>query len=111
MVLSDKMAYRQVIGCLMHNPLLLLEYQDIYPTDFDIKVARICFILIQNLYTEGATHLTPIEIDQEVEKHPNSFMIYQQDHGLDFLKASYEYAELSNFELYYTRLKKYSLLR
>ena len=111
MVLSDKMAYRQIIGCLIQNPLLLLEYQDIYPTDFDLKVARVCFIVIQNLYNEGATKLTPIEVDQEIEKHANSYVIYQKENGLDFLKAAYEFAEVNNFELYYIRLKKYSLLR
>lgn len=113
MTLSDKMAYRQVIGCLMKNPLLFLEYPDIYPLDFDSsnKVARICFINIKKLYEEGATKLTPIEVDQEIEQHPNSAIIYQKDGGLDFLKACFEFAELGNFKLYYTRLKKYSLLR
>ena len=111
MVLSDKMAYRQIIGSLMHNPLLFIEYQDINPKDFDSKVARVCFIVIQNLYNEGATILTPIEVDQEIEKHPNSAAIYAKDNGLDFLKTAYEFAEPNNFELYYNRLKKYSLLR
>lgn len=113
MTLSDKMAYRQVIGCLMKNPLLFLEYPDIYPLDFDSsnKVARICFISIQRLYNEGATKLTPIEVDQEIEKHNNSAAIYKNDNGLDFLKACFEFAELANFKLYYIRLKKYSLLR
>ena len=111
MTLSDKMAYRQVIGCLMKNPLLFLEYQDINPNDFDIKVIRICFIVIKKLYTEGATTLSPIEVDQEVDRHENSAIIYKQNGGLEFLKAAYEFAELSNFKMYYTRLKKCSLLR
>ena len=111
MTLSDKMAYRQIIGCLMQNPSLLLEYQDISPTDFDFKVARICFLIIKKLYEEGATALTPIEIDQEVEKYANSSEIYKKDGGLEFLKAAYEFAELGNFKIYYNRLKKYALLR
>lgn len=111
MVLSDKMAYKQIIGGLMINPSLLIEYSDIYPNDFDFKVARICFIIIQKLYMEGAVKLTPIEIDQEIEKHPNSLIIYKKENGLDFLKICYEFAEPSNFEFYYNRLKKYSLLR
>ena len=111
LTLSDKMAYRQIIGCLMQNPLLFLEYPDITPVDFDLKVARICFIIIKKLYEEGATVLTPIEVDQEIEKHENSAEIYKRDGGLDFLKTAYEMAELSNFKMYYTRLKKYSLLR
>ena len=111
MTLSDKMAYKQVIGCLMLNPLLLLKYTDIYPYDFDSQSARICFIGIKNLYEEGATKLTPLEVDQEIEKHTNSYLAYQKNNGLDFLKVSYQIAELGNFEVYYNRLKKYSLLR
>ena len=111
MILSDKMACRQVVGSLMHNPMLFLSYSDILPTDFDSKVIRICFISIQNLYSQGAKTLTPIEVDQEIETHTNSAIIYQQENGLDFLKLAYEFAEVNNFELYYTRLKKYSLLR
>ena len=111
MTLSDKMAYRQVIGCLMQNPLLFVEYMDMCPTDFDWKVARVCFLIIKQLYQEGATKLTPIEVDQEIEKHTNSAIIYRNENGLDFLKSSYEFAEPSNFPLYYNRLKKYALLR
>ena len=111
MILTDNAATRQIVGCLMHNPLLFLEYPDLYPTDFDNKVARICFINIHKLYEEGATCLTPIEVDQEISKYENSARLYNSDGGLDFLKAAYEFAEPSNFNLYYTRFKKYSLLR
>lgn len=112
MVLSDKMAYKQIIGCLMYNTLLLLEYPDILPTDFDNKVVRVCFIAIHNLYNEGATKLTVIEVEEEILKNSGaSAAIYRSEGGLEFLKVAYEFAEPSNFELYYNRLKKYSLLR
>ena len=111
MTLSDKMAYRQIIGCLMINPLLFLEYQDINPSDFDLKIARVCFVIIRKLYEEGAAKLTPIEVDQEIEKYEASSQLYHQEKGLDFLKTAYEFAEPSNFSMYYNRLKKYALLR
>ena len=111
MTLTDNMVYRQIIGCLMQNPLLFVEYSDIYPTDFDNKIARICFVSIKKLYENGATKLTPIEIDQEIETYENSANLYKSDGGLDFLKLSYEFSELDNFKFYYNRLKKYSLLR
>ena len=38
-------------------------------------------------------------------------MIYERDGGLEFLKTAYEFAEPGNFQLYYDRVKKYSLLR
>ena len=111
MVLSDSAATRQILGCLMLNPLLLLEYPDLQPSDFDLQVARICFINIRNLYEKGAMKLTPIEIDQEINQHGQSAMVYNSEHGLELLKCAYEFAQLENFELYYNRFKKYSLLR
>jgi replicative DNA helicase len=106
------MASRQVIGGLMLNTLLFLEYPDITPSDFDNNLIRVCFIAIKNLYNEGAVKLTVVEVDQEIEKwQSNSTRIYKQDGGLEFLKGAYEIAEVSNFSLYYTRLKKMALLR
>ena len=38
--LTDTIAYTQIIGCLMKDPLLLISYKDIYPYDFiEHKVA------------------------------------------------------------------------
>lgn len=111
MTLSDKAGYKQIIGSLMINPQLLLEYSDITPADFDVKTAQICFTIIYNLYKNGATQLTPYEVDQELEKHPASYALYESGHGLEFLKFSYEQANIHNFETHYKRLKKYSLLR
>lgn len=112
MTLSDMMAYRQVIGCLMYKPLLFLEYTDINPIDFDYKPARVCLNCIKKLYENGAKELTPLEVDQEIERCGGAaYSVYKNDGGLDFLKNAYEYAQQGNFSLYYNRLKKNSLLR
>ena len=103
---------RQVIGCLMLNPLLFLEYTDISPTDFDDKAIRVCFIIIKNLYEEGIQKLTPLDIDIEITKKGGATeQAYKNGNGLDILNTSYEFAEPSNFKFYYTRLKKYAVLR
>ena len=112
MTLSDNMAYRQVIGCLMYNPLLFLEYPDIQAQDFDYRPAKVCLFAIKKLYEAGATVLSPMEVDQEIERSGSAAtQAYKAENGLDFLKEAYEHATLGNFELYYKRLKKYSLLR
>lgn len=112
MTLSDNLAVKQVVGGLMQNTLLFLQYSDITPQDFENKVARVCFGAIQNLYKLGATKLTVIEVENEILKiEGNAAAIYRQSGGLNFLKVCYEVAESSNFDLYYNRLKKYSLLR
>ena len=112
MTLSDMMAYRQVIGCLMQKPLLLLEYTDIHPSDFDYKPARVCFNSIRKLYEAGAIALSPLEVDQEIERCGGAArQAYTAEGGLEFLKSSYEFAQLGNFKIYYTRVKKNALLR
>ena len=113
MELSSKAANQQIIGGLMHNTLLFLEYSDILPNDFEkeAKSARVCFMTIKRLYEHGAVKLTPIEVDQEVERCGGaSASEYKKDGGLDFLKKAYEFATPENFGVYYARLKKYSLL-
>ena len=112
MTLSDSMAYRQIIGCLMYKPLLFLEYPDIQPQDFDFKPAKVCLYTIKKMYEAGATALTPLEVDQEIARNgASAIQAYESENGLNFLKEAYEHAQLGNFELYYNRLKKYSLLR
>ena len=112
MTLSDPMAYRQIIGCLMYKPLLFLEFPDIQVGDFDFKPARVCLNTIKKLYEAGAGVLSPLEVDQEIEHCGGAALqIYKAENGLNFLKEAYEHAQLSNFEFYYKRVKKYSLLR
>lgn len=112
MTLTDNLAVKQIIGSLMQNTLLFLEYTDIDYQDFESKVARICFGAIKNLYKLGATKLTTIEVENEILKiEGDAAATYKQSGGLEFLKICYEIAEPANFKIYYDRLKKYSLLR
>ena len=114
MNLSDKISTWQVIGGLMKNTLLLAEYSDInINEDFDDKVARVCYFAIYNLYQEGASKLTEIEVDQEICKNESGAMaiLYKKENGRKTLIDAYNAAQPSNFEIYYNRVKKYSLLR
>ena len=112
MTLSDMTAYRQVIGCLMYKPLLFLEYPDIRPQDFDFGPAKVCLFAIKKLYEAGAEALSPSEVDLEITRYGSAAeQTYKAENGLEFLKNAYEYAQLSNFDVYYKRLKKNALLR
>lgn len=112
MTLSDYDAYKHVIGCLMKKPLLLLEFSDIQPIDFDFRPARVCFNTIKKLYLDGATALTVIEVDQEIARDGGAAdQEYRVNNGLDFLKEAYYMGEEATFPIYYRRLKKCSLLR
>lgn len=113
MTLIDRPAYRQIIGSLMANTLLLLEYPDIQVSDFiETPMAKACFLIIKRLYEAGATTLSVFEVDQEFENQKGTAAAaeYFANGGLEFLKASYNFAEPANFKIYYERVKKYSLL-
>ena len=112
MTLSDYDAYRSVIGCLMKKPVLLLEYTDIKPIDFDYRAARVCFNAIKKLYYAGATALTVLEVDQEIIRGGGaSEQEYKGGNGLEFLKEAYKQGQEATFEIFYMRLKKCSVLR
>lgn len=111
MVLTDKYTNQQILGCLMKKPLLMVDH-DIRVEDFGAqKVAKIIFISIKNLFEKGASTISPIEIDQDIERYEASNVIYKQERGLDVLKDSFDLAEENNFKYYYTRMKKLTLLR
>lgn len=114
MVLEDINIYRQTLGSLMKSPLLLVQYSDIQATDFNHKLSRIVFTILQSMFGGKkaiSSGTTPMEVDLEIEKHEALAAVYRGAQGLDFLKDCYEFSEPEHFEYYYTQLKKLSLLR
>lgn len=113
MNLIDRPAYRQIIGSLMHNTLLLLEYPDIEPSDFlETPMARACFHTIKRMYEAGAKTLSVLEIDEEFGNNRGTAAaeMYFSKGGIEFLNSAYNFADPLNFKMYYDRIKKYSLL-
>ena len=101
-----------IIGSLMHNPLLFLEYEDLVPADFDLNIAKKCLGIIKYLYTQGAKTLTPVEVDQEFARRERIYDSYDKEGGLEYLKNAYEQTiNAGNIDYYYKNLKKYALLR
>lgn len=111
MVLNDLACYKQVLGCLMKKPALLTEYHDIKREDFGHKLSKIIFTNLSNMYQNGMTSFEPMEVDLDVANNEVVYTYYQQNGGLDFVKDCYEVSRPENFDYYYNRLKKLSLLR
>ena len=79
MELTDKVLNRQILGCLMKNPLLLVD-NEIVCEDFGTnRIARVIFISIQNLYKTGTRTITPLEVDQDAQRYEGSYVIYKQE--------------------------------
>lgn len=112
MELTEFATYRNVLGGLMKSPLLFTQYTDIKTEDFGgHKVSKIIFATINNMFQNGISTMTPIEVDMEIERYEAAATIYRAEKGLDYLNDCYEYSTLDNFDYYYKRLKKLSLIR
>lgn len=102
-----------LLGCLMNNPQLL--FNPSYPltkTDFDPEpVHRIIFIATCKLAEAGAGNISEVEIDNYVKDYPAQYEILNESNFLDFVPTVKELCSLESFELYYTTLRKFSLLR
>ncbi len=114
--LFDAYAAQYVIGGLMHQPsLLYLEDKYILTVDdFDEKLYTIIFGAVYNLSFQGAEKITPNNIDLYLTAYQNQYQYYSDQDGITLLNYLYELTEefdIGQFNLYYDRLKKFSVLR
>lgn len=111
MVLSDISTYCQVLGCLIKNPELRYKYDDINESDFDTRMTRMLFLVIKFLSKNNNIELTEFDIDSYIISNETLKNEYERNDGQAFLQQIISVANVDNFEYYYNRLKKLSLLR
>lgn len=109
----DSVAAAQVIGCTLMNPSLLDgDGQYFYnANDFVNEFHKVIFGAVYNLYTMGAKQVTIKTIEDYLSDRPQSQAIYKSGKGAEWIARATEEASLSNFDYYYSRVKKMSLLR
>ncbi len=103
----------QVIGCIMRQPSLMNDdgkyffNEDDFPNDFHKTV----FGAIFNLHQMGATGITIRTIEDYLSSRPESLAVYKTGKGSEWLKNVSNSADVANFDYYYNRIKKMTLLR
>ena len=110
---NDPTAVIQVVGCVYNNPSLL-EINDKYiitDEDFSDDFHRTVFGAIYKLWESGAKNITLANIADFFSTRPKSEAIYKANKGDEWLAKVSENAIQSTFDYYYSRLKKFSLLR
>ena len=111
--LVDKRAYLNVIGCLLQEPTLIddmdrpLDRSDFKTEDF----YELLFVAIYNLYIQGCEKIDEFAIDSYLSNYQKQYKIFQDNHGLDYLVNAREIASLENYDYFYHRMRKFSLLR
>ena len=109
---EDLAAVAQVIGCVFNNSSLLDDTDKyvISEQDFADDFHRIIFGSIYNIYlTDSQVNIDAI-VDY-LENRPKFNAIFKQGKGVEYILEASQIAQQSTFNYYYTRLKKFSLLR
>ena len=103
----------QLIGCLLKKPSLLEEDGTHFflPEDFPDDFHYTIFSAINNLYQMGAEVITTASIEDYLSSKPMSLARYKEASGAEWITNTRERADLENFEFYYNRIKKMTLLR
>lgn len=108
----DKTTNTQILGCLLRQPSLLnnKDYK-LNIDDFGDTFHKAIYAAIVNLYTQGAQNISIIDIDNYLSARPHLHKVFLQYKGVEFLQMAYQIANLENFDYYYNRLRKMSVLR
>lgn len=111
-MIYDARAASEIIGCLLKDNSLLTKTDDyiIHPSDFQDRLHKIIFNSIFNLYYNGASGINALTIEEYLSGYPDLYAHYKKEKGTDFLLTALDIAELNNFDYYYNKFKKYSLL-
>lgn len=103
----------QLIGCVLQDQSLL-DSDGIYfytEDDFVSEFHKVVFGAIYNLYIMGTQNIQIKNIVSYLEDRPESKAIFNQSNGVKWLNEVLDSADVVNFDYYYNRVKKMTLLR
>lgn len=102
-----------VIGCV-YQDLSLLGLEDKYniiEEDFETEFQKILFGTAYHLYNQGAKKITPKDVEDFLSNKEDKLLIYHQSKGGEYILKACHVANLDSFDVYYSKLKKMSILR
>lgn len=114
--LSDAATENEVLGYLLKQPSLLLEPDfSLSADDFTNQRNKLVYAVLANMAHQGAETITPYDIDTELKNYPMQYEKYNSAGGvegiLSFALDDDKIVDKTVFNILYTRLKKYSVLR
>ena len=111
--LYDTDAVRQVIGCLLKNPIFLGESNKYYleKDDFIDELSQTLFMGIMNLFASGMEKIGVADLESYLNQYPTPKRIFKERDGIQYLYDAEELAQEENFKYYYDRVKKFAALR
>lgn len=108
----DKVVNQQVLGGLLLHPQFFSEVDkySLNITDFSSKFEKYIFTAILGLYENGATNITPIDVENYLQTNVAAAEVFKKENGIEYLQDISEIVQVENFDYYYGKLKKINLL-
>lgn len=108
----DVTAITQVIGCIFNKPDILndAERYPISEEDFPDEFHRVVFGTMYQLH-EMETNVTLDSVIDFLAVRPKYDAIFKAGKGIEYLTKASQLATFDTFNYYYSRMKKFSLLR
>lgn len=106
-------SYLAVIGAILQDSSLLDDIdRPLSREDFNTEpFYELLFVAITNLYLSGCKNIDELSIDSYLAPYPEQYKIFQDNNGIDYLQDCRDFADLGNYDYFYHKLRKYSLLR
>lgn len=97
----------------MSKPELLSETDKYFlePGDFTQQLDKFIFSAIYNLYVNGAEKIHAADVDNYLQQNGLAKQLMEKENGLSLLQDCEIESEVSNFNYYYNKLKKFNLIR
>lgn len=92
---------------MLFNTQYPLSKKDFAPNQFH----QILFVSIAQIAQSGANEISEIEVENFIKNYPDKLEVLQDNNFFDFISTVKELCTVGNYELYYTEIRKFSLLR
>ncbi len=108
----DTPATVQVLGCIINNLDILNDSRyELFDDDFPKGFHRTLFSALSNLAMLGTEYITPQTLEDYLSDKPQSYAEYKAGDGPRFVKSCMANADFQNFDYYYNRIKKLTLMQ
>ena len=110
----DKRTSCQVLGCIMKSPNLLKDKKyALNSDDFPHGLHQLIHTCVYNLSLQGLNEVKIADIETYLNTNdPKSYkVVFESEKNVEWLSQIYEDGNNSNYDYYYNKLRKLSLLR
>jgi len=111
--LLDQKSISQVLaGLITHSTILLrTDKYTFNAEDFGSSFYLYIYGAVNNLKQQGVKNIGLLDIDNYLSSRPGIYEKFNKEKGPEYLSEIIESSDISNFDYYYNRMKKMTLLR